>query len=181
MGYCEEIFVEENEVNDSLFKSSIEIKLDVSLQLFKKFIINSILIFIGSSEVFVLFDGLFLEEEVLEGDGFLEKEFVIDNIMGEKIEMIVFVNFFLLDFNDNEDIFIEFSDFFDIYDEGEVQVFYEDLSGWQYVNEVFNFSVDKFYDFFFINLFFQWDFMEQWCFFDIIFYLWKKEENGNQS
>lgn len=51
--YCEEIFVEENEVNDSLFKSSIEIKLDVSLQLFKKFIINSTLIFIGSSEVFV--------------------------------------------------------------------------------------------------------------------------------
>ena len=44
---------------------------------------------------------------------------------------------------------------------GEVQAFYEDLSGRQYVNEVFNFSVDKLYDLLFTNSPFQRDFMEQ--------------------
>jgi hypothetical protein len=44
---------------------------------------------------------------------------------------------------------------------GEVQAFYEDLSGRQYVNEVFNFSVDKLYDLLFTNSPFLRDFMEQ--------------------
>lgn len=44
---------------------------------------------------------------------------------------------------------------------GEVQAFYEDLSGRQYVNEVFNFSVDKLYDLLFTDSPFQRDFMEQ--------------------
>lgn len=44
---------------------------------------------------------------------------------------------------------------------GEVQAFYEDLSGRQYVNEIFNFSVDKLYDLLFTDSPFQRDFMEQ--------------------
>uniref|UniRef100_A0A2K5C220 GRAM domain containing 1B n=2 Tax=Aotus nancymaae TaxID=37293 RepID=A0A2K5C220_AOTNA len=181
MGYCEEIPVEENEVNDSSSKSSIETKPDASPQLPKKSITNSTLTSTGSSEAPVSFDGLPLEEEALEGDGSLEKELAIDNIIGEKIEMIAPVNSPSLDFNDNEDIPTELSDSSDTHDEGEVQAFYEDLSGRQYVNEVFNFSVDKLYDLLFTNSPFQRDFMEQRRFSDIIFHPWKKEENGNQS
>ncbi|XP_039730767.1 protein Aster-B isoform X2 [Pteropus medius] len=181
MGYCEEIPAEENEVNDSSSKSSIETKPDASPQLPKKSITNSTLTSTGSSEAPVSFDGLPLEEEVLEGDGSLEKELAIDNIIGEKIEIIAPVNSPSLDFNDNEDIPTELSDSSDTHDEGEVQAFYEDLSGRQYVNEVFNFSVDKLYDLLFTDSPFQRDFMEQRRFSDIIFHPWKKEENGNQS
>ncbi|XP_035937600.1 protein Aster-B isoform X1 [Halichoerus grypus] len=181
MGYCEEIPVEENEVNDSSSKSSIETKPDASPQLPKKSITNSTLTSTGSSEAPVSFDGLPLEEEVLEGDGSLEKELAIDNIIGEKIEIIAPVTSPSLDFNDNEDIPTELSDSSDTHDEGEVQAFYEDLSGRQYVNEVFNFSVDKLYDLLFTDSPFQRDFMEQRRFSDIIFHPWKKEENGNQS
>ncbi|XP_070346138.1 protein Aster-B isoform X4 [Equus asinus] len=181
MGYCEEIPVEENEVNDSSSKSSIETKPDASPQLPKKSITNSTLTSTGSSEAPVSFDGLPLEEEVLEGDGSLEKELAIDSIIGEKIEIIAPVNSPSLDFNDNEDIPTELSDSSDTHDEGEVQAFYEDLSGRQYVNEVFNFSVDKLYDLLFTDSPFQRDFMEQRRFSDIIFHPWKKEENGNQS
>ncbi|KAM7337764.1 hypothetical protein ACRRTK_003883 [Alexandromys fortis] len=181
MGYCEEIPVEENEVNDSSSKSSIETKPDASPQLPKKSITNSTLTSTGSSEAPVSFDGLPLEEEVMEGDGSLEKELAIDNIMGEKIEIIAPVTSPSLDFNDNEDIPTELSDSSDTHDEGEVQAFYEDLSGRQYVNEVFNFSVDKLYDLLFTTSPFLRDFMEQRRFSDIIFHPWKKEENGNQS
>ncbi|XP_053756310.1 protein Aster-B isoform X4 [Panthera pardus] len=181
MGYCEEIPVEENEVNDSSSKSSIETKPDASPQLPKKSITNSTLTSTGSSEAPVSFDGLPLEEEVLDGDGSLEKELAIDNIIGEKMEIIAPVTSPSLDFNDNEDIPTELSDSSDTHDEGEVQAFYEDLSGRQYVNEVFNFSVDKLYDLLFTDSPFQRDFMEQRRFSDIIFHPWKKEENGNQS
>ncbi|XP_073095667.1 protein Aster-B isoform X2 [Manis javanica] len=181
MGYCEEIPVEENEVNDSSSKSSVETKPDASPQLPTKSITNSTLTSTGSSEAPVSFDGLPLEEEVLEGDGSLEKELAIDNIIGEKIEIIAPVNSPSLDFNDNEDIPTELSDSSDTHDEGEVQAFYEDLSGRQYMNEVFNFSVDKLYDLLFTDSPFQRDFMEQRRFSDIIFHPWKKEENGNQS
>lgn len=44
---------------------------------------------------------------------------------------------------------------------GEVQAFYEDLNGRQYMNEVFNFSVDKLYDLLFTDSQFLRDFMEQ--------------------
>lgn len=64
------------------------------------------------------FDGLPLEEEVLEGEGSLEKELAIDNIIGEKIEIIAPVTSPSLDFNDNEDIPTELSDSSDTHDEG---------------------------------------------------------------
>lgn len=50
LSYCEEIPVEENEVNDSSSKSSIETKPDASPQLPKKSITNSTLTSTGSSE-----------------------------------------------------------------------------------------------------------------------------------
>uniref|UniRef100_G3TZX7 GRAM domain containing 1B n=1 Tax=Loxodonta africana TaxID=9785 RepID=G3TZX7_LOXAF len=160
LSYCEEIPIEENEVNDSSSKSSIETKPDASPQLPKKSITNSTLTSTGSSEA-----------PVSEPP----------SIKGEKIEIIAPVNSPSLDFNDNEDIPTELSDSSDTHDEGEVQAFYEDLSGRQYVNEVFNFSVDKLYDLLFTDSPFQRDFMEQRRFSDIIFHPWKKEENGNQS
>lgn len=48
--YCEEIPVEENEVNDSSSKSSIETKPDASPQLPKKSVTNSTLTSTASSE-----------------------------------------------------------------------------------------------------------------------------------
>lgn len=111
----------------------------------------------------------------------VEKDIGIANIMAEKIEIISPVNSPSLDFNDNEDIPTELSDSSETHDEGEVQAFYEDLNGRQYVNEVFNFSVDKLYDLLFTDSQFQRDFMEQRRFSDIIFHPWKKEENGNQT
>ncbi|KAM5311279.1 protein Aster-B isoform 5-T5 [Glossophaga mutica] len=181
MGYCEEIPVEENEVNDSSSKSSIETKPDASPQLPKKSITNSTLTSTGSSEAPVSFDGLPLEEEVLEGTGSLEKELAVDSIPEEKMELVAPVSSPSLDFHDSDGIPTELSDSSDTHDEGEVQAFYEDLSGRQYVNEIFNFSVDKLYDLLFTDSPFQRDFMEQRRFSDIIFHPWKKEENGNQS
>ncbi|NWQ84602.1 GRM1B protein, partial [Columbina picui] len=50
MGYCEEIPVEENEVNDSSSKSSMEAKAEASPQLPKKSVTASTLTSTGSSE-----------------------------------------------------------------------------------------------------------------------------------
>lgn len=181
MGYCEEIPVEENEVNDSSSKSSIETKPDASPQLPKKSVTNSTLTSTASSEAPVSFDGLPLEEEALDGEGPLEKELAMDSIIADKMDILAPVSSPSLDFNDNEDLPTELSDSSDTHDEGEVQAFYEDLRGRQYVNEIFNFSVDKLYDLLFTDSPFQRDFMEQRRFSDIVFHPWKKEENGNQS
>ncbi|XP_015670347.1 protein Aster-B [Protobothrops mucrosquamatus] len=120
MGYCEEIPVEENEVNDSSSKSSSDVKAEVSPQLPKKSVTNSSMLTPSS--------------------------------------------------NNEAPIPV-----------GEVQAFYEDLNGRQYMNEVFNFSVDKLYDLLFTNSQFLRDFMEQRRFSDVVFHPWKKEETGNQS
>ncbi|POI21583.1 hypothetical protein CIB84_014670, partial [Bambusicola thoracicus] len=179
--YCEEIPVEENEVNDSSSKSSMEAKPEASPQLPKKSVTASTLTSTGSSEAPASFDGVLPEEEEAVAESPMEKDLGIANIMGEKIEIIAPVNSPSLDFNDNEDIPTELSDSSETHDEGEVQAFYEDLNGRQYVNEVFNFSVDKLYDLLFTDSQFQRDFMEQRRFSDIIFHPWKKEENGNQT
>lgn len=180
MGYCEEIPVEENEVNDSSSKSSMEAKPEASPLLPKKSITASTLTSTGSSEAPTSFDGMLPEEEELV-ESPLEKELTLENIIGDKIEIIAPMNSPSLDFNDNEDIPTELSDSSETHDEGEVQAFYEDLNGRQYMNEVFSFSVDKLYDLLFTDSQFQRDFMEQRRFSDIIFHPWKKEENGNQS
>uniref|UniRef100_A0A672UYS9 GRAM domain containing 1B n=1 Tax=Strigops habroptila TaxID=2489341 RepID=A0A672UYS9_STRHB len=181
LSYCEEIPVEENEVNDSSSKSSMEAKPEASPQLPKKSVTASTLTSTGSSEAPASFDGVLPEEEEAVAESPVEKDIGIANIMAEKIEIISPVNSPSLDFNDNEDIPTELSDSSETHDEGEVQAFYEDLNGRQYVNEVFNFSVDKLYDLLFTDSQFQRDFMEQRRFSDIIFHPWKKEENGNQT
>ncbi|KAJ7413428.1 GRAM domain-containing protein 1B [Pitangus sulphuratus] len=161
MGYCEEIPVEENEVNDSSSKSSMEAKPEASPQLPKKSVTASTLTSTGSSEAPASFDGVLPEEEEAVAESPVEKDLGIANIMGEKMDIIGPVNSPSLDFNDNEDIPTELSDSSETHDEGEVQAFYEDLNGRQYVNEVFNFSVDKLYDLLFTDSQFQRDFMEQ--------------------
>ncbi|XP_053125602.1 protein Aster-B isoform X4 [Hemicordylus capensis] len=181
MGYCEEIPVEENEVNDSSSKSSMEVKPEASPQLPKKSVTNSsTLTPTGSNEAPVLYEGVVPEEEEIV-DTLAEKELTIANLIGDKIEIIAPVNSPSLDFNDNEDIPTELSDSSETHDEGEVQAFYEDLNGRQYMNEVFNFSVDKLYDLLFTDSQFLKDFMEQRRFSDVVFHPWKKEETGNQS
>ncbi|XP_077163301.1 protein Aster-B isoform X3 [Paroedura picta] len=183
MGYCEEIPVEENEVNDSSSKSSMEVKPEASPspQLPKKSVTtSSTLTPTGSTEAPVPYEGIVPEEQEVV-DIPVEKELTIANIIGDKIEIIAPVNSPSLDFNDNEDIPTELSDSSETHDEGEVQAFYEDLNGRQYMNEVFNFSVDKLYDLLFTDSQFLRDFMEQRRFSDIIFHPWKKEETGNQS
>ncbi|KAJ7305002.1 hypothetical protein JRQ81_010753 [Phrynocephalus forsythii] len=181
MGYCEEIPVEDNEVNDSSPKSSMEVKPEASPLLPKKSVTNSsALMPLGSNEVPVPYEGVVPEEEEVE-DMAAEKELTIANLIADKIEIIAPMTSPSLDFNDNEDIPTELSDSSETHDEGEVQAFYDDLNGRQYMNEVFNFSVDKLYDLLFTDSPFLRDFMEQRRFSDIVFHPWKKEETGNQS
>ncbi|XP_039620108.1 protein Aster-B isoform X3 [Polypterus senegalus] len=181
MGYCEEIPAEENEVNDNSSKSSIEVKPDVSPQLPKKSITNSTLASTGSSEAPASFDGVPVEEDgECQLDGVLippliinEKEKIIDNNIPVSTPS--------LDFNDNEDIPTELSDSSETHDEGEVQAFYDDLNGRQYINEVFKFSVDKMYDLLFTESQFLREFLEQRRFSDMVYHPWRKEDNGNQT
>uniref|UniRef100_A0A8D2MHT4 VASt domain-containing protein n=1 Tax=Zonotrichia albicollis TaxID=44394 RepID=A0A8D2MHT4_ZONAL len=116
--YCEEIPVEENEVNDSSSKSSMEAKPEASPQLPKKSVTASTLTSTGSSEAPASFDGVLPEEEEAVAESPVEKDLGIANIMGEKIDIIGPVNSPSLDFNDNEDIPTELSDSSDTHDEG---------------------------------------------------------------
>ncbi|XP_062894675.1 protein Aster-B isoform X1 [Mobula hypostoma] len=190
MGFCEEIPVEEVEVNDNSSKSSVEVKTDASPQMHKKSVTNSTLTSTGSNEAPASFDGITADDEVdcqLEGEiGDLQ---VID-----KNEINLSANSPSLDFNDNEDIPTELSDSSETHDEvglttadfkklktGEVQAFYEDLNGRQYINEVFHVNVDKLYDLLFTDSQFLRDFFEQRRFTDMVSHPWKKEVNGNQT
>ncbi|XP_042328231.1 protein Aster-B isoform X6 [Sceloporus undulatus] len=181
MGYCEEIPVEENEVNDSSSKSSVDIKPESSPQLPKKSVTNiSTFTPTGGNEAPVPYEGVVPEEEEVVVIP-TEKDLTIANLLADKIEIIAPVNSPSLDFNDNEDIPTELSDSSETHDEGEVQAFYDDLNGRQYMNEVFNFSVDKLYDLLFTDSQFLRDFMEQRRFSDVVFHPWKKDDTGNQS
>ncbi|XP_043935411.1 protein Aster-B-like [Protopterus annectens] len=179
MGYCEEIQVEEPEVNDSSPKSNTEVKTEASPLIQKKPIVNSTLTSTGSSETPASFDGLPLEESME-----INVEEDLPSVpLTEKPDtsLPMPVTSPSLDFNDNEDIPTELSDSSATHDEGEVQAFYEDLNGRQYMNEVFKFSVDKLFDMLFTESAFQRNFMEQRRFSGTIFHPWKKEESGNQS
>ncbi|KAH0623292.1 hypothetical protein JD844_031446 [Phrynosoma platyrhinos] len=161
MGYCEEIPVEENEVNDNSSKSSMDVKPEASPQFPKKSVTNiSTFTPPGGNEAPVLYEGVVPEEEEVVVIP-TEKDLTIANLIADKIEIIAPVNSPSLDFNDNEDIPTELSDSSETHDEGEVQAFYDDLNGRQYMNEVFNFSVDKLYDLLFTDSQFLRDFMEQ--------------------
>ncbi|XP_043532720.1 protein Aster-B-like isoform X9 [Chiloscyllium plagiosum] len=190
MGFCEEIPVEEVEVNDNASKSSLEVKTDASPQMQKKSVTNSTITSTASSEAPTSFDGIPPDEEV---DCHLEGE--IEPLQAiKKNEVSLPVNTPSLDFNDNEDIPTELSDSSETHDEvglttadfkklktGEVQAFYDDLNGRQYINEVFHVNVDKLYDLLFTDSQFLRDFFEQRRFTDMVSHPWKKEVNGNQS
>ncbi|XP_078054990.1 protein Aster-B-like isoform X1 [Mustelus asterias] len=189
MGFCEEIPVEEVEVNDNTSKSSIEVKTDASPQMQKKSVTNSTITSTGSSEAPASFDGILPEED----DHHLEDEIEAFQAI-DKNEIILPVNSPSLDFNDNEDIPTELSDSSETHDEvglttadfkklrtGEVQAFYEDLNGRQYINEVFHVNVDKLYDLLFTDSQFLRDFFEQRRFTDMVSHPWKKEVDGNQT
>ncbi|KAG8141536.1 hypothetical protein E2320_007148 [Naja naja] len=117
MGYCEEIPVEENEVNDSSSKSSMEVKAEVSPQLPKKSLTNSsTLTPTTNNEAPIPYEGIVPEEEEVL-DTPTEKEMTIANLIGDKLDIIAPVNSPSLDFNDNEDIPTELSDSSETHDE----------------------------------------------------------------
>ncbi|XP_075046412.1 protein Aster-B isoform X2 [Mixophyes fleayi] len=176
MGYCEEIPVEDVEVNDNSSKSSSDLKPETNCNLQDPSLTSSNLTSTTSSEA-PAFDGGILDDL----DSSLEREMLFASIEEQKVELLPPVTSPSLDFNDNEDLPTELSDSSDTHDEGEVQAFYEDLNGRLYINEVFSFSVDKLFSLLFSESQFQRDFMEQRRFTEVIFHPWKKEENGNQT
>uniref|UniRef100_A0A803JA53 GRAM domain-containing 1B n=1 Tax=Xenopus tropicalis TaxID=8364 RepID=A0A803JA53_XENTR len=177
MGFCEEIPVEEVEVvNYNSSKSSNEVKPETNSNLQDPSLTSSNVTSTASSDA-PAFDGGMLDEI----DSSLDKEILIANLEEQKVVLLPPVTSPSLDFNDNEDLPTELSDSSDTHDEGEVQAFYEDLNGRQYINEVFSFNVDKLFSLLFTESQFQRDFMEQRRFTEVIFHPWKKEENGNQT
>ncbi|XP_075459535.1 protein Aster-B isoform X17 [Ascaphus truei] len=247
MGYCEEIPVEEVEINDNSTKSSSEVKQETNSNLQELSLTSSNVPSTASSEA-TAFDGGIMEDM----DSSIERELLFASIVEQKVQLLPPVTSPSLDFNDNEDLPTDLSDSSDTHDEGrvqqhrkrekdadkarsrmaqikqgggsinntreraeatpseegrgEVQAFYEDLNGRQYINEVFSFNVDKLFSLLFSESKFQRDFMEQrrfteicssllcyflhqlcrvsQCFFllpEVIFHPWKKEENGNQT
>ncbi|KAL4660638.1 GRAM domain-containing protein 1B-like isoform X1 [Arapaima gigas] len=171
--YCEEIPAEENEVNDSMLKSSTETRPDPSPQLPRKTQHSG-------NELSVSFDLQPPEEYsscVPDGDLLAVP---LSNSKGEEHSVPILSP--SLDFNDNEDIPTELSDSSETHDEaGEVQAFYEDLSGKQYINKVYKISVDKMHSILFTESQFMKDFLEQRRFSDVMYSPWKNEEGaGNQ-
>ncbi|XP_056399489.1 protein Aster-B isoform X9 [Hyla sarda] len=176
MGYCEEIPVEDVEVIDNSSKSSGDIKPETNCNLQEPSLTSSNVTSTTSSDP-PMFDGGLLDDI----DNVLDREMLLANLEEQKVEFLPPVTSPSLDFNDNEDLPTELSDSSETHDEGEVQAFYEDLNGRQYINEVFNFNVDKLFSLLFTESQFQRDFMEQRRFTEVIFHPWKKEENGNQT
>ncbi|XP_066541066.1 protein Aster-B isoform X1 [Hoplias malabaricus] len=186
MGYCEEIPAEENEVsNDNSSKSSGENKPDSSPPSHKRSITHSTINSTtppSSTDMPLSFD--IAPEEYT--DCLADSELLQLPLLAEERDCeggpLGPVPSPSLDFNDNEDIPTELSDSSDTHDEeAEVQAFHDDLSGRQYINEVYKFSVDKMYSFLFTESQFMSDFMEQRRFTDIVFHPWKKEEEGNKK
>uniref|UniRef100_A0A8C9V9G9 GRAM domain containing 1B n=1 Tax=Scleropages formosus TaxID=113540 RepID=A0A8C9V9G9_SCLFO len=173
MGYCEEIPAEENEVNESTSKNSTEARPDPSPQLPRKPPHSN-------NELSVSFDlqppddysGCVPDVDIQ----------AVPLSLSKTEEHSVPVLSPSLDLNDNEDIPTELSDSSETHDEGEVQAFYEDLSGKQYINEVYKVSVDKMFGILFTESQFMKDFLEQRRFSDVMYSPWKKkeEEAGNQ-
>ncbi|XP_072282701.1 protein Aster-B isoform X7 [Pyxicephalus adspersus] len=176
VGYCEEIPVEEVEVNDNSSKSSSDNKQETNCNLPDPSVTSSNVPSTASSDA-PAYDGNLLDDI----DSSLEREMLIANLEEQKMELLPPVTSPSLDLNDNEDLPTELSDSSETHDEGEVQAFYEDLNGRQYINEVFSFNVDKLFSLLFSESQFLRDFMEQRRFTEVIFHPWKKEENGNQT
>uniref|UniRef100_A0A8C9W5Q2 GRAM domain containing 1B n=1 Tax=Scleropages formosus TaxID=113540 RepID=A0A8C9W5Q2_SCLFO len=174
MGYCEEIPAEENEVNESTSKNSTEARPDPSPQLPRKPPHTHSQ---SHPPQFDLqppddYSGCVPDVDIQ----------AVPLSLSKTEEHSVPVLSPSLDLNDNEDIPTELSDSSETHDEGEVQAFYEDLSGKQYINEVYKVSVDKMFGILFTESQFMKDFLEQRRFSDVMYSPWKKkeEEAGNQ-
>ncbi|XP_041742366.1 protein Aster-B isoform X6 [Coregonus clupeaformis] len=163
MGYCEELPVEENDANDATNLAKMpDAKGDTSPLLSHRAFPNNALPCPSTIQSLLPLPGL-------------------DNRSSGHSSPAPSPS---LDFNDNEDLPTELSDSSETHDEaGEVQAFHEDLNGKQYINEVYEFSVDKMYDILFTESTFMRDFLEQRRFSDIVYHPWKKEkeETGNQT
>ncbi|XP_046717277.1 protein Aster-B isoform X13 [Silurus meridionalis] len=175
--YCEEIPPEENEAQDTCTKAA-EVKMDTSPQLPKKSFTSNNFPLTGSSETPVHYD-VPPEEEF---SGCFPEELLSlplpDNKLTKSSDPAPSPS---LDFNDNEDLPTELSDSSETHDDGEVEAFYDDLNGKQYINKVYKFSVDKLYDLLFTESQFMRDFLELRRFSDVAYHPWKKEEMGDQS
>uniref|UniRef100_A0A667X0Y2 GRAM domain containing 1B n=1 Tax=Myripristis murdjan TaxID=586833 RepID=A0A667X0Y2_9TELE len=190
MGYCEELPVEDNNEhnNDSsnALAKSPEAKPDASPVLPHKAFPNSTLPELPSTELTVpvrrpllLSSNSELEDmSTTPPDADLLTLPMPDN---HSSQLSSHAHSPSMDLNDNDDLPTELSDSSETHDEGEVQAFHEDLSGKQYINEIYKFSVDKMYDILFTESQFMSDFLEQRRFSDVVYRPWKKEQDGNQT
>ncbi|XP_035391449.1 protein Aster-B isoform X11 [Electrophorus electricus] len=180
MGYCEEMPAEDNEVNDSCPKSS-EAKADGSPQPPLKSFTSNNIPSMGISGIPDKADH-YNEPPEEEFAGTLPEDLLALPLPDSKLsESSPLVPSDSIDFNDNEDVPTELSDSSETHDEGEVQAFHEDLSGKQYINEVYKLSVDKLHELLFAESQFMRDFLELRRFSDVVYRPWKREESGNQT
>ncbi|XP_029304551.1 protein Aster-B-like isoform X2 [Cottoperca gobio] len=184
MGYCEELPVEENnepsnDTGNTLGKNT-EAKPDVSPGLPHKAFPENTLPELPCTDSSVLQYDLALVEDVSSRlpDTDLLTLPMPENLDSQHSSHAPLLS---LDLNDNEDLPTEISDSSETHDEGEVQAFHKDLSGRQYINEVYKFGVDKMYDLLFTESEFIRDFREQRRFSDVVYHTWRKEQDGNQS
>ncbi|XP_049896256.1 protein Aster-B-like isoform X2 [Epinephelus moara] len=188
MGYCEELPVEEtneqgNDTSNALAKST-EAKPDVSPILPHKAFPNNATPELPSTDSSVPQYDLAPVEDVSSPlpDADLLTLPMLENRSSQQISPhSSHVPSPSPDLNDNEDLPTELSDSSETHDEGEVQAFHEDLSGRQYVNEVYKIGVDKMYDLLFTESEFMRDFREQRRFSDVVYHPWRKEQDGNQT
>lgn len=182
MGYCEELPAEDNnehnDTSNNLTKNT-EAKPDISPVLPHKAFPNSTLPELPSTESAVSYD-LPPEEDMSAPlpDADLLTLPIPDNRSCQHSSHAPSPS---PDLNDNEDLPTELSDSSETHDEGEVQAFHEDLSGRQYINEVYKFSVDKMYHILFTESEFMRDFLVQRRFSDVVYHPWRKEQDGNQT
>ncbi|KAK1800279.1 hypothetical protein P4O66_000323 [Electrophorus voltai] len=180
MGYCEEMPAEDNEVNDSCPKNS-EAKADGSPQPPLKSFTSNNIPSMGISGIPDKADH-YNEPPEEEFAGTLPEDLLALPLPDSKLsESSPLVPSDSIDFNDNEDVPTELSDSSETHDEGEVQAFHEDLSGKQYINEVYKLSVDKLHELLFTESQFMRDFLELRRFSDVVYRPWKREESGNQT
>nr|XP_029483055.1 protein Aster-B-like isoform X7 [Oncorhynchus nerka] len=180
MGYCEELPVEDNDTN---FAKMPDAKGDTSPLLSHRAFPNNALPCPSTIESLLPFNLAVVDEFPLclpDGELLTLQLPGLDNRSSGPSSPAPSPS---LDFNDNEDLPTELSDSSETHDEGEVQAFHEDLNGKQYINEVYEFSVDKMYDILFTESTFMRDFLEERRFSDIVYHPWKKEkeETGNQT
>ncbi|XP_052385608.1 protein Aster-B isoform X3 [Oncorhynchus keta] len=184
MGYCEELPVEENDANDATtLAKTPDVKGDTSPLLSRRVFPDNVLPCPGIIDPLLPFDLATVDDFPLclpDGELLTLQLPGLDNRSSGHSSPAPSPS---LDFNDNEDLPTELSDSSETHDEaGEVQAFHEDLNGKQYMNEVYEFSVDKMYDILFTESTFMRDFLEQRRFSDIVYHPWKKEkEAGNQT